>query len=96
MAHYDGMREATEAGNESQRQAQITVPYSTPREAMVSICNKGRHETGAEVVKWLDNLQLRGGELNADDCYTLASAVAIIKRLTKELEDLEPVIRRSP
>lgn len=83
MAHYDGMREATEAGNESQRQANV---YRTPREALDSQCRTGRRATDKEVVQWLADLQARGEQLDADDSYIFMVAQSVIERLTKELQ----------
>ena len=81
MTHTDEMREAA---RKAYAEKQRTMVYKTPREALDGW---GRRATDTEVVLWLEDLQARScRELNADDSYTLASARAVIERLTKELQ----------
>lgn len=84
MAHYDGMREATNAGNESLREAEEVS--RARRKAMDDVAHRGRSTTAEEVVEWLADLQDHGALRTNRDAYILSSARAVIKRLSKELQ----------
>ena len=82
MAYYDGMREAEEAGNKSQREAE----RREKRKALDDVAYRGRRATDEEVVEGLADLQDHGKSLTTRDAKTLASARAVIEKLTKELQ----------